>query len=79
MIAKAIREFIVTNFYVPTPESLTDDQSLLDSGIVDSTGVFELIGFIEATYGFKIRDEEMIPENLDSIAHISAFVSARTT
>lgn len=77
MIATAVRKFIVSNFYVPSPEDLSDDQSLLDSGIVDSTGVFELIGFIESTYGFKVKDEEMIPENLDSIAHITAFVNAR--
>ena len=78
MIAQTVRQFIVTNFYVPKPAELTDEQSLLDSGIVDSTGVFELIAFIESTYGFKIKDEEMVPENLDSIAHITAFVSART-
>ena len=78
MIAQAVRQFIVTNFYVPKPAELADEQSLLDNGIVDSTGVFELIAFIESTYGFKIKDEEMVPENLDSIAHITAFVSART-
>jgi len=78
MIAQAVREFIVTNFYVPKPAELADEQSLLDNGIVDSTGMFELIAFIESTYGFKIKDEEMVPENLDSIAHITAFVSART-
>lgn len=78
MIAQTVRQFIVTNFYVPKPAELTDEQSLLDSGIVDSTGVFELIAFIESTYGFKIKDEEMVPENLDSIAHITVFVSART-
>ncbi|MBY0463671.1 MAG: acyl carrier protein [Burkholderiales bacterium] len=77
MIAQAVRQFIVTNFYVPKPAELADEQSLLDSGIVDSTGVFELIAFIESTYGFKIKDEEMVPENLDSIAHITTFVSAR--
>ena len=78
MIAQAVRQFIVTNFYVPKPAELADEQSLLDNGIVDSTGMFELIAFIESTYGFKIKDEEMVPENLDSIAHITAFVSART-
>ena len=78
MIAATIKNFIVTNFYVPNPDKLRDEQSLLDSGIVDSTGVFELIAFIESTYGFKITDEEMVPENFDSIAHITAYVSKRT-
>ena len=78
MIAQAVREFIISNFYVPKPDELTDDQSLLDSGIVDSTGVFELIAFIESTYWFKVKDEDMVPENLDSISHITTYVAART-
>lgn len=78
MISQAVREFIIRNFYVPKPGELTDDQSLLDSGIVDSTGVFELIAFIESTYGFKVKDEDMVPENLDSISHITTYVAART-
>lgn len=75
MIAQAVREFIVSNFYVPKPDELANEQSLLDSGIVDSTGVFDLIAFLETTYGFKVKDEDMVPENLDSIAHIAAYVA----
>lgn len=77
MISQAVREFIVTNFYVPKPAELTDEQSLLDTGIVDSTGVFDVIGFLESTFGFKVKDEEMVPENLDSIAHIAAYVARK--
>ena len=74
-----IREFIVSHFYVPAPEELADDASLLDAGVVDSTGVLEVISFIEAEYGLKVEDAEMVPENLDSIAHISAFVARKTS
>lgn len=72
-----IRSFIVTNFYVADPTKLASSASLLDSGIVDSTGVLEVITFIEETFGFKIADAEMIPDNLDSIDAINAFVARK--
>lgn len=73
-----VREFITKNFYVQDPSDLTDETSLLDRGIIDSTGVLELIGFLEETFGFKVEDAEMIPENLDGIARITAFVGRKT-
>lgn len=76
-IAAEIRKFVVTNFYVPEPDDLSNDASLLDEGIVDSTGVLEVIGFIEETFDVTIEDEEMLPENLDSIAFIIAFVAKK--
>jgi acyl carrier protein len=74
-IDQEIRAFIVANFYVPDAGSLADDASLLDLGIVDSTGVLELVGFLEDKYGIKVDDQELVPENLDSIARIANFVS----
>ncbi len=71
-----IRRFVMTNFYVGE-RGLSDDASLLDQGIVDSTGVLELVTFLEDTFGVTIRDEEMLPENLDSISRIVAFVDRR--
>jgi acyl carrier protein len=67
-----IRNFVVGNFFVSTP--LSDDESLLDRGIIDSTGVLEVVGFIEAEFGITVLDEEMLPDNLDSIARIAAYV-----
>ena len=58
-------------------DELTDSASLLDLGIIDSTGVLELVGFIEETYGFKVEDEELIPENLDSIDHLVEFITKK--
>lgn len=69
-----IRMFITTNFYVADASSLTDDDSLLDRGIVDSTGVLEVVAFVEQEFGIVVADDEMLPENLDSIACITAFV-----
>jgi acyl carrier protein len=76
-IKDQVRKFVVTNFYVPEPQSLADDASLLDRGIIDSTGVLEVIGFLEDTFGITIEDDEMLPDNLDSIERISAFVARK--
>ena len=72
-----IRQFILKNFYVADAASLLDDTSLLDQGIIDSTGVLEVIAFIEDEFGVKVEDEEMLPENLDSIDRIDAFVAKK--
>jgi acyl carrier protein len=70
-----IRAFITSNFYVADPASLQDGDSLLDSGVIDSTGVMEVIAFIEETFGFDVEDMDILPENLDSIDRIAAFVA----
>jgi len=72
-----IREFIVSSFLFGDRASLQDDTSLLDSGIVDSTGILELITFLEDTYKLKIEPEETIPDNLDSINKVVRFLSER--
>jgi acyl carrier protein len=72
-----IRAYVMKNFYVADPAALADDASLLDQGIVDSTGVLEVVAFLEKTFGFCVADEEMLPENLDSIARLSAFAERR--
>ena len=72
-----IRAFIQSNFYVANAALLEDDQSLLDGGIVDSTGVLEVIGFIEDTFKITVEDNEMLPENLDSIDRIAFFVDRK--
>ena len=77
-IEQQVCDFIVDNFLfgnsddAPAPES-----SFLESGLIDSTGVLELVFFIEETWGFKVADEELIPENLDSVSQIAAFVTRK--
>jgi acyl carrier protein len=71
---QTIRDFIIRNFYVAEPSALEDHASLLDQGIIDSTGVLEVILFLETTFGVAVADAEMVPENLDSIDAIAAFV-----
>ena len=76
-IEKEIRKFIEENFILDENDNLSSEDSLLEKGIIDSTGVLELVAFIEENYNFKIKDEELIPENLDSIKSISRFIQER--
>jgi acyl carrier protein len=73
-IRRQVREYVVASFYVADPAALGDSASLIDTGIVDSTGVLELVAFLEQTFGVAVGDDEMLPENLDSIARVAAFV-----
>lgn len=76
-LQQQIRDFVTANFYVADPKALEDRTSLLDQGIIDSTGVLEVIMFIETTFGVTVEDSEMLPENLDSIERIAAFVARK--
>jgi acyl carrier protein len=73
-----IRTFLAENFPLgEDPSSLPADASLLEAGIIDSTGVLELVDFVEMTYSVKVEDDELLPENLDSIRSIVAFVERK--
>ena len=72
-----VREFVVSNFYVPDATALSDEASLLAQGIIDSTGVLEVIAFIESTFGIRVEDHEVLPENLDSVARIASYVQRK--
>lgn len=76
-IQTQVRGFITSNFYVSNPAALAADASLLEQGIIDSTGILEVIGFLESTFGITVEDAELLPENLDSIQRISEFVSRK--
>ena len=73
-----VRSFVTTNFYVADPAKLADDASLLDAGIVDSTGVLEVVQFLESEFGLTVEDQEIVPENVDSISRIAAFSERKT-
>jgi acyl carrier protein len=77
-IRQQIVEFITSNFlFGDTDKRIDDKESLLENGIIDSTGVLELIAFIEETFGIKVEDEEIVPENLDTILDITFFVKQK--
>ena len=74
---KAIREHIVENYLFGKDDELSDDTSFLDEGILDSTGVLQLVFHLEDTYKIKVEDDEMLPENLDSINAICVFLESK--
>lgn len=77
-LKEIIMNFIKENFIEGRSEIiLKEDQSLLDSGIIDSTGILELVMFIEEKFSITIDDEELIPENLDSINNIVNFLKQK--
>ena len=73
-----IRRYIVEQFLFGQDADLTDSSSFLDKGILDSTGVLELVAHLESTYGIKVSDDELLPDNLDSIDLICAFIDRKT-
>ena len=73
-IELAIRGFLVERAWLDPAETLRDKDSLLSQGVIDSMAMTELIGFIEKTYDVRIDDEEMMPENFDSLSSIGAYI-----
>jgi acyl carrier protein len=73
-----IREFIRENFVAGRSDvQINPDESLIENGIMDSTGVLELVEFLESTYSIHIEDEELIPENLETINNIIKFLKSK--
>jgi acyl carrier protein len=73
-----VREFIIENFlFGHSNNSLEDDESFLDTGIIDSTGVLQLVGYLEEHFGIAVGDGDVTPANLDSVNRVVAFVEAR--
>ena len=77
MIDNKIRDFIRQNFLFGADEKIGENDSLLDRGIIDSTGAMELVSFLESEFAVEISDRDLVPENLDSIAAITSFVTRK--
>jgi acyl carrier protein len=73
-ITTQLREFIITNYYIPSETNLDSVKSFLGSGIIDSTGVLELVSFVESKFGISISDEDLVPSNFDSLDALTTFV-----
>jgi acyl carrier protein len=73
-----IREFIGENFlFGEDPNRLAGDDSLVENGVIDSTGVMELVTFLESSFEVKVKDEELVPRNLDSINNLVRFIEGK--
>lgn len=73
----AVKEFIIENFLFGEEEQLKPDTDFFDKGIIDSTGVIELVSFLEETFKISVEDEELIPQNLSSLNNIDGFLEKK--
>jgi acyl carrier protein len=77
-IQRDVTTFIVDNFlFGNVADAPAPGSSFMETGLIDSTGILELVGFVEDRYGIKVGDDELVPENLDSVQNIAAFVSRK--
>ena len=77
-VKDTVMNFIRENFIMGRSDVALDEKvSLIDSGVMDSTGVLELVEFLESQYSIKIDDEELVPENLETIANIINFLKTK--
>ena len=76
-IKNKVREYIVENFLFGEDDNLEDNTSFLEEGIIDSTGILELVTFLEEAFSISVKDEELIPENLDSLNSIGAYLEGK--
>ena len=77
-IQNEVRRFVVENFlYAQQAPDLTASDSLLDRGVMDSTGVLELVSFLQSRYGITVEDHELVPDNLDTLDRIVTFVQTK--
>ncbi len=77
-IADRVSEFIIANLLLGRQSDLAATPSFLEAGIIDSTGVLELVQFLEETWAIEVTDAEMLPDNLDSLDKIERFVRSKT-
>ena len=73
-----VREFVLKTFPLARKRAIHDAEPLLESGIVDSQGILELVTFIEGEYGITVPDDDLAPENFQTIDRISAYIESRT-
>jgi len=69
--------YIIDNFLFGDDKGFDDSVSFLESGILDSTGILEVIGFLEEQFGIKVKDNELVPENLDSITNLEGYLGRK--
>jgi len=72
-----VREFVVENFLFGDGEELKEETSFMEEGIIDSTGILELVFFLEETFSISVEDDELVPENMDSLRSIAGFIDQK--
>jgi len=78
-IEESVRQLMIERAWLEQQDSVSDTDSLLDHGVIDSLTMMELIGFLERTYGIQVTDDELIPENFETLSAIAGFVGQKRT
>ncbi len=77
-VEQTVRNYILENYlFTDDQNALGNDDSFLEKGIIDSTGIMEVIFFLESEFGITVDDEDMVPENLDSVNNLTAFINRK--
>jgi acyl carrier protein len=76
-IIQQVWQFVVNTFLFGDGSALTETTSFLQSGIIDSTGMLELVQYLERTHSISIADHELVPENLDTLSNIRRFLEKK--
>ncbi len=76
-ICQKVEHFIMEQFVFDQDQGIDKDESLLESGTVDSTGMLEVVLFLEENFGIKVKDDEMVPDNLDSVNQITNYIAGK--
>jgi len=76
-VVGAVKEFLTEQEYIKSAEVIDESESLLERGIIDSVGVLNLVSFLEETYGINIDEDDLMPENFDSLSAISSYVNRK--
>jgi acyl carrier protein len=76
-VKNTVRKFLLENFVMGGDTTIADDLSFMEAHLLDSTGFIELITFVEETFGIAVSDEEMVPENFDSLANIEGYLARK--
>ena len=76
VIAK-VRSFVVENFLFGDDAKLQEDTQFLENGIIDSTGILELVGYLESAFEIRVEDDEIVPDNLNSLGNICRYLERK--
>ena len=77
-VLETVKAYVVENFLFGDDSRIDPETDFLENGILDSTGVLELVGFLEEKYGIRVEDDELVPDNLNSLEKISLYISKKT-
>ena len=77
-VLETVKTYIVENFLFGDDSRISPDTDFLENGILDSTGVLELVGFLEEKFGIRVEDDEVVPDNMNSLEKITLYISKKT-